>query len=81
KKRFLQSTKIGKTEYTENRQAFQQFILTQLFTFSSRTDLSLIFIGAAALFLPLFAFLPELVQRAVKEKRIPGSRCPARTGR
>jgi len=33
---------------------------------ASRTDMSLAFIGAAVLFLPLFVFLPKLIQRAMK---------------
>jgi len=31
-----------------------------------RTEISLAFIGAAVLFLPLFVFLPKLIQRAMK---------------
>jgi len=33
---------------------------------AGRTELSLAFIGAAVLFLPLFVFLPKLIQRAMK---------------
>jgi hypothetical protein len=33
---------------------------------AGRTDTSLAFIGAAVLFLPLFVFLPKLIQRAMK---------------
>jgi hypothetical protein len=33
---------------------------------AGRTDISLAFIGAAVLFLPLFVFLPKLIQRAMK---------------
>ena len=33
---------------------------------AGRTDMSLAFIGAAVLFLPLFVFLPKLIQRAMK---------------
>ena len=33
---------------------------------AGRTDASLAFIGAAILFLPLFVFLPKLIQRAMK---------------
>lgn len=33
---------------------------------AGRTDMSLAFIGAAILFLPLFVFLPKLIQRAMK---------------
>jgi len=33
---------------------------------AGRTDMSLTFIGAAVLFLPLFVFLPKLIQRAMK---------------
>jgi len=33
---------------------------------AGRTDTSLAFIGAAFLFLPLFVFLPKLIQRAMK---------------
>jgi hypothetical protein len=36
------------------------------FYMASRTDMSLAFIGAAILFLPLFVFLPKLIQRAMK---------------
>jgi hypothetical protein len=34
--------------------------------FAGRTEISLAFIGAAILFLPLFVFLPKLIQRAMK---------------
>jgi len=34
--------------------------------FAGRTELSLAFIGAAVLFLPLFVFLPKLIQRGMK---------------
>ncbi len=34
---------------------------------AGRTDTSLAFIGAAVLFLPLFVFLPKLIQRAIRE--------------
>jgi hypothetical protein len=33
---------------------------------ATRTNTSLAFIGAAVLFLPLFVFLPKLIQRAMK---------------
>ena len=33
---------------------------------AGRTDISLAFIGAAVLFLPLFVFLPKLIQQAMK---------------
>ncbi len=33
---------------------------------AGRTEISLAFIGAAVLFLPLFVFLPKLIQRAMK---------------
>jgi len=33
---------------------------------AGRTDMSLAFVGAAVLFLPLFVFLPKLIQRAMK---------------
>jgi len=33
---------------------------------AGRTEISLPFIGAAVLFLPLFVFLPKLIQRAMK---------------
>jgi hypothetical protein len=33
---------------------------------AGRTDMSLAFISAAVLFLPLFVFLPKLIQRAMK---------------
>ena len=33
---------------------------------AGRTDVSLAFIGAAVLFLPLFVFLPKLIQQAMK---------------
>ncbi|WP_292349874.1 hypothetical protein [Methanoregula sp. PtaU1.Bin006] len=33
---------------------------------AGRTDMSLAFIGAAVLFLPLFVFLPKLIQQAMK---------------
>jgi len=36
------------------------------FFMAGRTDTSLAFIGAAILFLPLFVFLPKLIQRAMK---------------
>lgn len=36
------------------------------FYIASRTAMSLAFIGAAVLFLPLFVFLPKLIQRAMK---------------
>ncbi|AGB02243.1 hypothetical protein [Methanoregula formicica] len=36
------------------------------FFMAGRTDTSLAFIGAAVLFLPLFVFLPKLIQRAMK---------------
>ncbi len=36
------------------------------FYIAGRTDTSLAFIGAAFLFLPLFVFLPKLIQRAMK---------------
>lgn len=34
--------------------------------FAGRTELPLAFIGAAVLFLPLFVFLPKLIQRGMK---------------
>jgi hypothetical protein len=34
--------------------------------FASRTEISLAFIAAAVLFLPLFVFLPKLIQRGMK---------------
>ena len=34
--------------------------------FAGRAELSLAFIGSAVLFLPLFIFLPKLIQRAMK---------------
>ncbi|HUU75083.1 MAG TPA: hypothetical protein VMW63_03225 [Methanoregulaceae archaeon] len=34
--------------------------------FAGQTEISLAFIGAAVLFLPLFVFMPKLVQRAMK---------------
>ena len=34
--------------------------------FAGRTELSLAFIGAAVLFLPLFVFLPKLIQRGMR---------------
>jgi len=34
--------------------------------FAGRTEISLAFIGGAVLFLPLFVFLPKLIQRAMK---------------
>jgi hypothetical protein len=34
--------------------------------FAGRTELSLSFIGAAVLFLPLFVFLPKLIKRGMK---------------
>ena len=34
--------------------------------FAGRTEISLAFIGAAVLFLPLFVFLPKLIQRGMK---------------
>ena len=33
---------------------------------AGRTEIALAFIGAAVLFLPLFVFLPKLIQRAMK---------------
>jgi hypothetical protein len=33
---------------------------------AGRAEISLAFIGAAVLFLPLFVFLPKLIQRAMK---------------
>jgi len=33
---------------------------------AGRTEISLAFIGGAVLFLPLFVFLPKLIQRAMK---------------
>jgi hypothetical protein len=33
---------------------------------AGRTEISLTFVGAAVLFLPLFVFLPKLIQRAMK---------------
>jgi predicted MFS family arabinose efflux permease len=33
---------------------------------AGRTEISLAFIGTAVLFLPLFVFLPKLIQRAMK---------------
>ncbi len=32
---------------------------------AGRTEISLVFIGAAILFLPLFVFLPKLIQRGL----------------
>jgi hypothetical protein len=34
--------------------------------FAGRTEMPLAFIGAAVLFLPLFVFLPKLIQRGMK---------------
>jgi hypothetical protein len=34
--------------------------------FAGRSEITLAFIGAAVLFLPLFVFLPKLIQRAIK---------------
>jgi hypothetical protein len=34
--------------------------------FAGQTEISLVFIGAAILFLPLFVFLPKLMQRGIK---------------
>ena len=34
--------------------------------FAGQTEISLAFIGAAVLFLPLFVFIPKLIQRAMK---------------
>jgi len=34
--------------------------------FAGQTEISLAFIGAAVLFLPLFVFMPKLIQRAMK---------------
>ena len=34
--------------------------------FAGQTEISLAFIGAAVLFLPLFVFLPKLIQRGMK---------------
>ena len=34
--------------------------------FAGQTEISLAFIGAAVLFLPLFVFLPKVIQRAMK---------------
>jgi hypothetical protein len=36
------------------------------FWFAGRTEISLAFIAAAVLFLPLFVFLPKLIQRGMK---------------
>jgi hypothetical protein len=33
--------------------------------FAGQTEISLAFIGAAVLFLPLFVFMPKLIQRGV----------------
>ena len=35
-------------------------------SFAGQTEISLAFIGAAVLFLPLFVFMPKLIQRAMK---------------
>jgi len=42
------------------------FVVPPGISVASRTDTSLAFIGAAVLFLPLFVFLPKLIQRAMK---------------
>jgi hypothetical protein len=34
--------------------------------FAGQTEISLAFIGAVVLFLPLFVFMPKLIQRAMK---------------
>jgi F0F1-type ATP synthase assembly protein I len=34
--------------------------------FAGQTEISLAFIGAAVLFLPLFVFMPKLIQRGMK---------------
>ncbi len=34
--------------------------------FTGQTEISLAFIGAAVLFLPLFVFMPKLIQRGMK---------------
>jgi hypothetical protein len=48
---------------------------------AGRTDMSLAFNGAAVLFLPLFVFLPKLIQRAMRRTRLPRSRHSGRTNR
>jgi hypothetical protein len=72
-------TDIERFTYTEKRHYFwfgevgMAAILAGVFAvplgifLAGRADISLAFIGAAVLFLPLFVFLPKLIQRAMKE--------------
>jgi hypothetical protein len=46
---------------------------------AGRTDTSLAFIGAAVLFLPLFVFLPKLIQRAMKSDTAAAGRSRVRS--
>ena len=71
-------TDIERLTYAEKRHYFwfgevgMAAILAGMFAvplgifMAGRTELSLAFIGAAVLFLPLFVFLPKLIQRAMK---------------
>jgi|GEM_PF-286910 len=71
-------TDIERLTYSEKRHYFwfgevgMAAILAGMFAvplgifMAGRTEISLAFIGAAVLFLPLFVFLPKLIQRAMK---------------
>jgi len=71
-------TDIERLTYTDKRHYFwfgevgMAAILAAVFAvplgifMAGRTEISLAFIGAAVLFLPLFVFLPKLIQQAMK---------------
>ena len=75
---FPELTDIERFTYAEKRHYFwfgevgMAAVLAGIFAvplgifMAGRTEITLAFIGAAVLFLPLFVFLPKLIQRAMK---------------
>ena len=75
---FSALTDVERVNYTQKKHYFwfgevgMAAVLAGVFAvplgcyFAGRTEISLAFISAAILFLPLFVFLPKLIQRAMK---------------